>query len=356
LKEQLWFLCTCISALILTPIASWSFTNAIINGDNINLIFYLHGIFAAVLAIIWLIFYRDTPQKHRWVNGLELNKIMTGKAQNNRIMEHNVFSTVFKSIPVIAIWVAAFGYFCAFALFIIFLPVYAHTVIHLVSYSAGSFAIFPFILMALVHWISYLLNKCVNFCGLTLKVRLFNTIAFVICAFLFVGLAIAAALHHYNEYSTFVKYVLNFGFCGDNCDFSFVHFAALFSLGFGINGFLQSAVVVGRYYSQYIISHMMIPFSLAFIFVPAITVFVTPLNLLRYWRLVFLAIAAILLLSAVVFACFGRGQPTVWAETSWDPTSSQRLLPHVPMADRNAECGIIHMKTIVDDYSILQKS
>uniref|UniRef100_A0AC35F6P8 Major facilitator superfamily (MFS) profile domain-containing protein n=1 Tax=Panagrolaimus sp. PS1159 TaxID=55785 RepID=A0AC35F6P8_9BILA len=347
LKEQLWFLCTCISALILTPIISWSFTNEIINDENFNLIFYLHGTFAFVLSLIWLIFYRDTPQKHRWVNGLELNKVMTGKAQNNRIMEHNVFSTIFKSIPVFAIWIAAFGYFCAFALFITFLPIYANSVIHLIPYQAGSFAILPFALMAFVHWLSYLLNKWLNVCGLTLKVRLYNTVAFVVCAILFVGLAISAALHHYSEYSTFVN---------------FVHFSALFSLGFAINGFFQSSIVVGRYYSQYLISHMMIPFSLAFIFVPIITVFFTPLNLLRYWRLVFLVIAVVLLLSAVIFAVFGRGQPTIWAETSWDPTSSQRMLSssssaaaaatHFPI-DRNAECGIIHMKT-VDDYYIQQ--
>uniref|UniRef100_A0A914XW33 Uncharacterized protein n=1 Tax=Panagrolaimus superbus TaxID=310955 RepID=A0A914XW33_9BILA len=100
---------------------------------------------------------------------------------------------------------------------------------------------------------------------------------------------------------------------------------------------------------------MMIPFSLAFIFVPIITIFFTPLNLLRYWRLVFLVIAVVLLLSAVIFAVFGRGQPTIWAEASWDPTSSQRMLSssHATI-DRNAECGIIQMRT-VDDY-YLQKN
>ncbi|KAE9553568.1 hypothetical protein FO519_003208 [Halicephalobus sp. NKZ332] len=108
-----------------------------------------------------------------------------------------------------------------------------------------------------------------------------------------------------------------------------------------------SSVVFGRFYSQFIIGHLQLAFSLAFIFVPATVIFWTPLNMLRYWRLVFLVTTGILIFSTVVFCVFGRGQPAHWAENSWDPTSTHRMLQPVRVS-RTAECGIMEMRTVTD--------
>uniref|UniRef100_A0AC34QMN6 Uncharacterized protein n=2 Tax=Panagrolaimus sp. JU765 TaxID=591449 RepID=A0AC34QMN6_9BILA len=331
--DMLWFLCTCIAAIILTPAFSWHLSNQIFSNGGFDIVFFIHASISLFLALVWLIFYRDAPQKHRWVNGLELNKIVTGKAQKNRVMERNSYVLVFKSVSVIAIWIAAFGYFFAFAVFAIFLPIYSSKVLHLTVYSAGSFSVTPFILMAFVHWLGYLLNKIVNCCGLTVKVRIFNTISLGCCAAYFLGLAVAAAIHGNQDYSTF---------------HTIVHYRALVPLGLAIIGFYQSSVVVGRFFSQFILSHVQLVFSLAFILVPAVVVFWTPLNILRYWRIVFVVTAAVLVLSTVVFAVFGSGQPAHWAENSWDPTATHRMLQPIRMS-KNAECGIMEMRT-VDDY------
>lgn len=247
----------------MTPAISWSFSNELFENDRFNSAFYIHGATSLVLAVVWAIFYRDTPHKHRWVNGLELNKVVSGKAQKNRLSEINSTSLVFKSISAVSIWVAAFGYFFAFAVYCIFLPIYSNNVLHLTAYSAGTFSTTPFMLMALVHWISYLLNKLTNCCGLTTKVRLYNTISLTLCSLYFVSLAIVAALYGNEDYSTF---------------HTVVHYGALLPLGLALNGFLQSAVVVGRFYTQLIISHLQLVFSAAFILVPATVILWTPLK------------------------------------------------------------------------------
>uniref|UniRef100_A0A7E4VKK0 MFS domain-containing protein n=1 Tax=Panagrellus redivivus TaxID=6233 RepID=A0A7E4VKK0_PANRE len=332
LKEQLWFIATCIAGIILAPAISWSITNELIASGYVNGAFYGHSVFTFILSAVWIIFYRNTPQTHRWVNGLELNKVHTGKAQNNRLADRNSTSLVFRSMACVAVLLAGFGYFFAFAVITIFLPTYAHTVLHLTPYSTGAFVVTPFLFMAFAHWISYGINKYSNCCGLTTKVRIFNTLALGLTAIGFLGLAISAALHHFDEYSGFNN---------------FIHAVVLLPLGFAINGFFQSAVIVGRYYTQYIVTHLQVIFGLAFVIVPVFVVFWTPLNVLRYWRFVFLGTAAILIIVAITFAVFGRGQPSNWAENSWDPTATHRMLQPIPIG-RNAECGIIEMRTIDD--------
>ena len=247
----------------MAPVISWSLSNEIFKNENFNLVFYLHGFVALLLGIIWLIFYRNVPQKHRWINGLELNKIVTGKAMNNRLMERNSISLIFKSVSTITIWISGYSYFFAFLFFSIFFPIYSTKVLNVNLYNNILFILIPFILMALIHWINFLINKVTNSCGLTKKVRVFNSITLFGTSLCFLGLAISTAFHGDENYS-----LLNM----------IIHFLILIPLGFGINGFFQSSIVVGRFYSQFIVGHLQLAFSLAFIFVPATVIFWTPLK------------------------------------------------------------------------------
>ena len=44
------------------------------------------------LCLSFLIFYRDRPQYHNWVNGIELNKIVAGKVQVSIVSVHSSWS------------------------------------------------------------------------------------------------------------------------------------------------------------------------------------------------------------------------------------------------------------------------
>ena len=46
-----------------------------------------------------------------------------------------------------------------------------------------------------------------------------------------------------------------------------------------------------------------------------------------------------------MFCFFGRGQPEHWAENSWDPTATHRMLQPVRMSS-DGECGIMEMRTV----------
>lgn len=43
--------------------------------------YFICGGLNILYAFVWFVFYRDRPQYHPWVNGLELNKIVAGKVK-----------------------------------------------------------------------------------------------------------------------------------------------------------------------------------------------------------------------------------------------------------------------------------
>lgn len=67
------------------------------------------------------------------------------------------------------------------------------------------------------------------------------------------------------------------------------------------------------------------------------------------WKFFYIIIAALLILSAVIFGVFGQGTPASWAERSWDLQATHKMLDRVELVGRGAECGIMEMRTI-DEY------
>lgn len=55
----------------------------------------------------------------------------------------------------------------------------------------------------------------------------------------------------------------------------FVLLLVLLPMGFTTLGFIYSSVIYGRFFTQYIVSNMQLPFSLAMTVVPLFVVFLT---------------------------------------------------------------------------------
>ncbi|VDK46822.1 unnamed protein product [Anisakis simplex] len=125
LKEQFLLLACSIFFIESTPALSWPICARFIEYDY-KLPYFIHSTATFIFAFIWAVFYRNRPQYHPWVNGLELNKIVSGKvgAFNNRALEDQPFHVLLKSVPVWAIWMASFGFFIISTLLSQFLPTY----------------------------------------------------------------------------------------------------------------------------------------------------------------------------------------------------------------------------------------
>lgn len=64
--------------LQLAPLISWPISSYIFAHDY-RTAFLVHAAVTCILALAWLVVFREKPQYHFSVNGLELNKIVAGK-------------------------------------------------------------------------------------------------------------------------------------------------------------------------------------------------------------------------------------------------------------------------------------
>ncbi|KAI6219749.1 hypothetical protein M3Y95_01099600 [Aphelenchoides besseyi] len=331
LKEQLSFLSISLSSILLGPTISWLLVIKLIDvndSDHLQLFHYILAASTILLALLWVLFYKDDPEKHRWINGNELNQIVTGKAQNNRLVDQNVTSLLLKSVSTWSLAIITFAYFSAFAVFANFLPVYLVTVLRLERPCAKT--ILTFLTPVVLHVFCLFCQKMCRGLSTTSKVRIYNSIGFLLCGALFAAIAAMPPGDHFVQTNRVLLMLV------------------LLPLGFSTLGFIYSAVVYGRYFTQYIICNMQGPFALSMTLVPFLVVFLTVDNLLRYWRLTFLIVAVLMFLSCLAFGVLIRGQPATWAENSWNPSSTYKMRD-LQTITNDDECGLMELRKIEDE-------
>lgn len=313
LGEQLFFLLTCFLALQFGPFVSWFFTATFLRLDNHSRVqvFGFHSVLSFVFALLWLLFYRDQPQKHQLVNGEELNYIVKGKPQSSRPLRlpTSLFCLLLRSTSAWACWLATFCYFFATLSLLIFLPIFVHKVLR---QTLDNTITIPFGLLFLSHLLLHVFASCAGPSPTsTFRVRLFNSIGFCLSAIYFLGLAILSFTPRNKDGEAFWSFFGAFTFHPR----LWLCWLCLWPLGFASLGFIKSTVASGGgHFTQYIVSHMQLAFGLAYALVPTLVFSSMAEGSLVHWRLLFLSCALLLLLGMTIFLILGRGTPTSWAE------------------------------------------
>lgn len=146
----------------------------------------------------------------------------------------------------------------------------------------------------------------------TLKVRVYNSVAFVGMAFFFVALAFAP------EDEPIVALV------GLIC--------ATSVLGFSTGGFYKSATLVSRQYSHFVMGKVSLILCVTLLIVPLVVDLLTEENTVEEWRVVFLIHAGILLWANAVFCFFGSAKPAPW--TADGKSVNISAIAVLPIADQ----------------------
>ncbi|VDO58458.1 unnamed protein product [Haemonchus placei] len=255
------------------------------NKNNVSLLFR------------FAIFHRDRPQHHPWVNGLELNRIVAGKVQelkSNRAQD-GACPTLMRSLAAWSLWIAAFSLFFAIAVVVTYMPsTLSCQEIFMVDY-LGGYSVLPFILI-------------VSFSVSTIDL---SSSAFygIVPTVYFLMLLLAP-------------------------------------LGLCVSGLLRSLCLVGRVYTQHITAFIAVSFAVAFITAPLLIFAILRTNSLAEWSRVFMLSAAVIAISSVVFAIFGRGRASNWAAASWDPLMSTKMRNLQPIDFSQDECGLYELRLI----------
>ncbi|VDD90156.1 unnamed protein product [Enterobius vermicularis] len=322
LKEQFFFIIWSHLFVQLMPMISWPLCIWLINKEFMAP-FLLHSAAAAFLGFLWMLFYRDRPQYHPWVNGLELNKIVTGKikAFENRSLKKNTFSLLVSSLSVWAIWTSFFCYFLVVALLFQYLPIYYHYVLKF-QYPTWNVSL-PFVPMLIFTFLYPIWLRLSKICRDSVSVGFFNTVSFILSAAGFVFIALSPQ----GSSASAIALVI-----------------ILLALVFSFYGFCRSAVFVGRYYTQYIIAYSEIGLAVAFVFVSVLVYFFDNPGSANEWRIIFITVSAIQLAGAAVFLIIGSSQPEEWSKDSWDPSAGRRLINVDQIDYHSEECGFLEMK------------
>ncbi|EFO27790.2 hypothetical protein LOAG_00681 [Loa loa] len=329
LKKQFLFLVCCTSFIQLAPLISWPISSLIFAHDY-RTPFLIHAALTFLLALVWLAMFREKPQYHSSVNGLELNKIVAGKikAEYNRILAENPSRLLLMSFPVWAIWIAACSYFLVVSVAVQFLPLYCLLIVHETRADCALLAAVPFLFMFITTQLHGLWHRFAKLFSERMSILAFNSISFVICSLIFIFLAIfppGGTFHH----SAVAAFTL-----------------ILCILSFSVYGFYRSAVLVGRFFGQFIVSYIRFFTGFAFFFTAAVAVFFVEENNADEWRVIFLMLAALLLISAAVFGMFGSALPEEWSKDSWDPSTARPMIT-VEQIDYHAdECGVLEMRIL----------
>ncbi|VDO12931.1 unnamed protein product [Brugia timori] len=225
---------------VLAPLISWPISSFIFAHDC-RAPFLVHAALTCLLAFVWLVIFREKPQYHSSVNGLELNKIVAGKikAEHNRIMAENPCRPLIMSFPVWAIWIAACGYFLVVSVAVQFLPLYCLLIIRETRTDIALLAAIPFLFMFIMtelHWLWYRLAK-----------------HFIKNCYLFYLFYVISQLYNFSVVAAF----------------TFI----LCILTLSLYGFYRSAILVGRFFGQFIISYIRFFTGFAFFFTAAAVVF-----------------------------------------------------------------------------------
>ncbi|KJH48235.1 hypothetical protein DICVIV_05647 [Dictyocaulus viviparus] len=276
----------------------------------------------------FLIFYRDRPQYHPWVNGLELNRIVAGKVQElktNRA-QSGACPTLMRSLAAWSLWIGVFGFFFATALLTTFIPsLLSCQEVFMVDY-LGFYSVLPFMLVPFIMLAAGLINSC-SCCSSTAHVRVWNSVGAGLTAILFVVLPIILRL----QLPSISAYLLLF---------------VLAPFGLCVSGVLRSLCLVGRAYTQHITAYMGASMAAAFITTPLLVFFYINTNSLAEWTRVFMTSAALIIITSVVFAVFGRGRASNWAASSWDPLISSKMRNLQPIDFSQDECGLYELRLI----------
>ncbi|EFO17360.2 hypothetical protein LOAG_11139 [Loa loa] len=277
-------------------------------------VFHVHAIITLIFLVIWWILYRDQPCDVRWISAYELNLINDGRTDNKvkRCDEKLPIREIFQTSSVWAIWIAAIGNMYSIQMVVIFAPTYISQVLGLPIVSVGLTAALPTLLQFAVKLLAGTASDKITIFSETIKVCIFNTVAFLGMGIFLIALAYTPA----NQTTIALIFLIS----------------STTILGFNTGGFFKSCTLVGRQYSYFVNSIVQVVMCIAMLTVPFIVTSLTPNGLSEEWYYVFILHASFLFITNIVFCKFGKGIAAAFTcskEISIDSTTGDKQLKPV---------------------------
>ncbi|CAD5227345.1 unnamed protein product [Bursaphelenchus xylophilus] len=271
-------------------------------------VFYFHAAFSTIMFILFGTFYRNSPRKHPFVGQVELGKIAVGKAEMSKKEQRNIpYKEILSTPAVWAVWVAALGNFVCVNMMFLYSPTYMNAVLHFPVHSSGiSSAVAPLAQFCLKLLAGFSSDK-IRCLSETNKLRTYNSIAFF-------GGAISLTALAFFPTSIPTACLFLFGLSAG-------------ALGFTTGGFFKAGPLVSKQYSHFVTGNISLGITITMLIVPFLVDGVTPENTPEQWRIVFLTVAGVLVVSNLMFCIMCSADPAPWTGNDFSREPSKHR-PH----------------------------
>ncbi|CAD5209003.1 unnamed protein product [Bursaphelenchus xylophilus] len=272
-----------------------------------SLSYFLHALLTVVFVIVWWCCYRDSPSESETVSLSELRRIQDGKVTDFRLKHSKIpYQAIHSDLSVWAVWVAAVGKLTSIVVLLFYLPIYLHKNFEYDMLIVGWVLAIPFLLQFVVKLGSGILSDNIKGKTETVKVKVFNSVAFFVASFFL----ILAAFIQSADLDCLTVIIIS---------------AAIVVLGLDAAGFFKSSTVIGRQYSHYINIYVQTVAGLSILLSPLLVQFLAPTTSMAEWILVFCLLVVVLALSGIFFVLKGSGITCAFADVAQLPENSKEL-------------------------------
>uniref|UniRef100_A0AC35EVL2 Major facilitator superfamily (MFS) profile domain-containing protein n=1 Tax=Panagrolaimus sp. PS1159 TaxID=55785 RepID=A0AC35EVL2_9BILA len=273
-------------------------------------VFYGHAIVTAVLFIIFVLIYRNSPSKHPLVTTTESTKIAINKAVQSKSESRNIpYMEILKTPAVWAVWIASIGNFTFVNMVFLYSPTYFHNTLGMEVAESGLSAAVPAGLEFLLKISCGLISDKVKCFNETNRLRFYNTVAY------FGASGVLGIL-------CFIDPSENSTIC-----FLLLSIATAF-LGFTTGGFFKSGPMIAKQYSQFVTGNVSLGLTLTMIIVPFVKNGIAPMDSAENWRKIFFFMIGILVITNIIFCIFCSAEPAKWTnDKNAAVASSSSILP-----------------------------
>ncbi|CAJ0942698.1 unnamed protein product, partial [Mesorhabditis belari] len=254
-------------------------------------VYYVHAIVTAIVFTLFFFFYRNHPNIHPLVSPEELKRIEANKNNEKKASDVPYFS-IFTSLTIWAVWIAALGDLLSVQLVSLFNPQYMKDYLKYDILNTGFMAALPVIVQFVVKCFSGAISDALYCLNETTKVRIFNTFALGVSGLAFILLALMN-----NAHPSLNIVVLVF---------------TESMIGFNTAGFNKCATLHSRQYSHFVMTQIINIWAVCILVEPFIVNPILGDGSYVGWRNVFLLHAGILLATNVVFCFFADATPAKW--------------------------------------------
>ncbi|VDM46642.1 unnamed protein product [Toxocara canis] len=207
--------------------------------------------------------------------------------------QHIPYASIFTTVSVWAVWIAAIGNFYCVNTVYLFSPNYFHRVLKMEVSKTGLSAALPSILQFIIKVFAGLVSDKIRFFGETAKLRIFNSVAFF-GSTIFVVIVAFLTMDPINEALRYCTYR-----CAQTVELLQHTCMILLSvttgmLGIATGGFFKAGPMISGHFSEFVTGNISLAITVTMFVVPFIISGVAPTDTAEQWRTIFLITGAVM--------------------------------------------------------------